>query len=103
MGSFAVFLLLSALFSCVCFAQPVPATQPDQYRNEALVWEHLDTSIRMHSDGTGDFVSSRIHYVGIDFGVGRYQPHTAEEVMSNQDGDCKDKDTLALPTAGRIG
>src|SRR5262249_29620214 len=39
-----------------------------------------------------DFVSSRIHYVGIDFGVGRYQPHTAGEVISNQYGDCKDKD-----------
>ena len=41
-----------------------------------------------------DFVSTRIHYVGIDFGVGRYQPHTAEEVMDHQYGDCKDKDTL---------
>jgi tetratricopeptide (TPR) repeat protein len=40
-----------------------------------------------------DFVS-RTRYIGIDFGVGRYQPHFAEEVMANQYGDCKDKDTL---------
>lgn len=40
------------------------------------------------------FVSSTVRYVGIDFGVGRYQPHTAEEVLDNQYGDCKDKDTL---------
>lgn len=40
------------------------------------------------------FVSLRTRYVGIDFGVGRYQPHLAAEVMSNQYGDCKDKDTL---------
>lgn len=40
------------------------------------------------------FVSAHIHYVGIDFGVGRYQPHLAAEVQANQYGDCKDKDTL---------
>jgi tetratricopeptide (TPR) repeat protein len=41
-----------------------------------------------------DFVSAHTRYVGIDFGVGRYQPHAAEEVMAYQYGDCKDKDTL---------
>jgi tetratricopeptide (TPR) repeat protein len=40
------------------------------------------------------FVSTRTRYVGIDFGVGRYQPHFAAEVLANQYGDCKDKDTL---------
>ena len=40
------------------------------------------------------FVSTHIRYVGIDFGVGRYQPHLAAEVQANQYGDCKDKDTL---------
>lgn len=40
------------------------------------------------------FVSTHIRYVGIDFGVGRYQPHLAAEVLINQYGDCKDKDTL---------
>jgi len=41
-----------------------------------------------------DFVSTRTRYIGIDFGVGRYQPHAASEVLANQYGDCKDKDTL---------
>lgn len=41
-----------------------------------------------------DFVSLKTRYVGIDFGVGRYQPHTADEVMDHEYGDCKDKDTL---------
>jgi predicted Zn-dependent protease len=41
-----------------------------------------------------NFVSTRIHYVGIDFGIGRLQPHAAEEVLAYQYGDCKDKDTL---------
>jgi tetratricopeptide (TPR) repeat protein len=40
------------------------------------------------------FVATRIRYVGIDFGVGRYQPHAASEVLATQYGDCKDKDTL---------
>jgi tetratricopeptide (TPR) repeat protein/transglutaminase-like putative cysteine protease len=40
------------------------------------------------------FVSTRTRYVGIDFGIGRYQPHPAAEVLANNYGDCKDKDTL---------
>ena len=40
------------------------------------------------------FVSTHIRYIGIDFGIGRYQPHLAAEVLANQYGDCKDKDTL---------
>ena len=41
-----------------------------------------------------NYVSSQIHYVGVDLGVGRYQPHPATEVLDNQYGDCKDKHTL---------
>ncbi len=40
------------------------------------------------------YVSSQIRYIGVDFGIGRLQPHTAAEVFSNQYGDCKDKYTL---------
>lgn len=40
------------------------------------------------------FVATRIRYIGVDFGIGRYQPHSAAEVLANQFGDCKDKDTL---------
>jgi len=39
-------------------------------------------------------VAMMIHYVALDFGIGRYQPHTADEVLSNEYGDCKDKHTL---------
>ena len=41
-----------------------------------------------------NFVSLHIHYVGLSFGIGRYQPHAAEDVLSNEYGDCKDKYTL---------
>jgi transglutaminase-like putative cysteine protease len=39
-------------------------------------------------------VSLHVHYVGLSFGIGRYQPHAAEEVLSNEYGDCKDQQTL---------
>jgi tetratricopeptide (TPR) repeat protein len=40
------------------------------------------------------YVSTEFRYIGIAFGIGRYQPHAAAEVLSNQYGDCKDKHTL---------
>jgi hypothetical protein len=39
-------------------------------------------------------VALHTHYVGLDFGIGRYQPHEADDVLSNEYGDCKDKHTL---------
>lgn len=50
-----------------------------------------------------DYVSTQVRYIGVAFGIGRYQPHAAETVMDNQYGDCKDKHTLLaalLQTAG---
>lgn len=38
-----------------------------------------------------DYVSSRFRYIGISFGIGRYQPHAAGDVFQNGYGDCKDK------------
>ena len=40
------------------------------------------------------YVATQIRYIGVAFGVGRYQPHPAAEVLRNQYGDCKDKHTL---------
>ncbi|MBI3404455.1 MAG: DUF3857 domain-containing protein [Acidobacteria bacterium] len=40
------------------------------------------------------FVAGNFRYVSLSFGVGRYQPHAASEVLANQYGDCKDKHTL---------
>src|SRR5277367_2350373 len=39
-------------------------------------------------------VARNIRYVSLSFGVGRYQPHAASEVLANRYGDCKDKTTL---------
>jgi tetratricopeptide (TPR) repeat protein/transglutaminase-like putative cysteine protease len=40
------------------------------------------------------FVALNFHYIGLDFGIGRYQPHSADDVLGNGYGDCKDKHTL---------
>ena len=40
------------------------------------------------------FVSTQYRYIGVAFGIGRYQPHSADDVLSNSYGDCKDKHTL---------
>src|SRR6185312_11234634 len=40
------------------------------------------------------FVSLNFRYIGLDFGIGRYQPHAADDVLANKYGDCKDKHTL---------
>jgi len=41
-----------------------------------------------------EFVSTRFHYISLSFGMGRYQPHSSDEVFGNEYGDCKDKHTL---------
>lgn len=80
----------------------------DWYRSLALVQANPGDALKARADDlTRDaktpeeqmqalynFVSARTRYVGIDFGIGRYQPHSAAEVLANQYGDCKDKDTL---------
>ena len=41
-----------------------------------------------------DFVARNVRYVSISLGIGRYQPHSASDVLQNGHGDCKDKHTL---------
>jgi len=50
-----------------------------------------------------DFVSRKIRYVAIEIGDGGFRPHSAEEVLSNRYGDCKDKAVLLIAMLDRIG
>ncbi|GAC1666706.1 MAG: hypothetical protein NVS9B4_22460 [Candidatus Acidiferrum sp.] len=50
-----------------------------------------------------NFVSTRYRYIGIAFGVGLYQPHSAADVLQNQYGDCKDKHTLLASMLSAVG
>lgn len=49
------------------------------------------------------FVSRNIRYVSLSFGLGRFQPHAAAEVLKNEYGDCKDKATLLGAMLGAEG
>jgi tetratricopeptide (TPR) repeat protein/transglutaminase-like putative cysteine protease len=50
-----------------------------------------------------NYVSLRFHYIGLDFGIGRFQPHPADEVLGNEYGDCKDKHTLLAALLLAVG
>lgn len=41
-----------------------------------------------------DYVAKNFRYISLSLGMGRYQPHAAVDVLHNQYGDCKDKNTL---------
>ena len=41
-----------------------------------------------------DYVAAHFRYISLSFGVGRYQPHSATDILRNEYGDCKDKHTL---------
>jgi tetratricopeptide (TPR) repeat protein len=49
------------------------------------------------------FVSTHFRYIGVDLGVGRYQPHAAADILANRYGDCKDKHTLFAALLNSIG
>ena len=49
------------------------------------------------------YVATQIRYIGVAFGIGRYQPHRASQVLENQYGDCKDKHTLLAAMLNALG
>lgn len=49
------------------------------------------------------YVGTQFRYVGLAFGIGRYQPHAASDVLANGYGDCKDKHTLLAALANAVG
>ncbi len=50
-----------------------------------------------------NFVVSDVRYVGLEFGIGGYLPHKAEECLAASYGDCKDKGTLLITMLREIG
>ena len=43
-----------------------------------------------------EYVQKNVRYIGAHVNRGGYQPHTAEEVLNNAYGDCKDQTTLIV-------
>jgi tetratricopeptide (TPR) repeat protein len=50
-----------------------------------------------------DYVAKNFRYVSLSLGQGRYQPHSAADIMVNQYGDCKDKHTLLAAMLAATG
>ena len=50
-----------------------------------------------------NYTATQIRYIGVALGQGRYQPHLASEVLTNQYGDCKDKATLLASLLSAAG
>ncbi len=49
------------------------------------------------------FLQQDIRYVGIELGIGGWQPHPAADVFMHRYGDCKDKETLMGSMLREIG
>ena len=50
-----------------------------------------------------EYVAKNFRYVSLSLGQGRYQPHSAADIMVNQYGDCKDKHTLLAAMLASTG
>ena len=49
------------------------------------------------------WVEDKIRYVGLEFGAGAYEPHSAKDVFDNRYGDCKDQATLLVTMLSAAG
>lgn len=50
-----------------------------------------------------DYMQKNVRYIGAHVNRGGYQPHTAEEVLQNAYGDCKDQTTLIVALLNEAG
>lgn len=50
-----------------------------------------------------DYVARNFRYISLSFGVGRYQPHAAGDILGHEYGDCKDKHTLLASLLDSVG
>ena len=80
----------------------MPAIAFDRFYRYAELTAGLSTDLEK-LDALYEYVATNFRYVSLSFGVGRYQPHAAAEVLHNQYGDCKDKHTLLASLSDSIG
>lgn len=50
-----------------------------------------------------DYMQKNVRYIGAHVNRGGYQPHTAQEVLQNAYGDCKDQTTLIVALLNEAG
>lgn len=91
---------VGAWFNALAAPQAVPAAD---VRAKALELTSGAKTDQEKIQALYNFVSMKYRYIGIDFGIGRYQPHAASDVMANDYGDCKDKHTLFTALLAAVG
>lgn len=62
-----------------------------------------ETNVTQKMATLAKFVQNDIRYVGIQLGIGGWQPHPAADIFSHRFGDCKDKVTLLSTMLKEIG
>ena len=77
------------------------ASDPIRQKVAALVAGKTSRLQKMQA--IADFMQHDIRYVGIELGIGGWQPHTAPDVFQHKYGDCKDKATLMRTMLHEIG
>jgi hypothetical protein len=79
------------------------AAVTDTIRAQAMKVTAGLTGEREKARALYDWVSRNIRYVDIVLGSGGYIPHSADEVLSNEYGDCKDHTVLLQALLAAVG
>jgi hypothetical protein len=82
-------------------APQTTATSEISAKAQELVSKESDFTARVEK--VAEFLQREIRYVGIEIGIGGYQPHPAAAVFHNRYGDCKDKATLLIAMLNSVG
>jgi len=69
------------------------APSPEVRTKAEELTKGLNTDLE-RTEALYDYVAKNFRYVSLSLGLGRYQPHSASDVLHDQYGDCKDKHTL---------
>jgi len=77
------------------------ATPEIAAKAQALVAGETDFTAKIQT--LADYLQRKIRYVGIEIGIGGWQPHAASDVFHYQYGDCKDKATLLRAMLESVG
>lgn len=77
------------------------STAPIKQEVNSLIASDKDSLAKMQA--VAEFIQREIRYVGIELGIGGWQPHSAADVFTNRYGDCKDKATLTIAMLRSFG
>jgi tetratricopeptide (TPR) repeat protein len=61
------------------------------------------SDVRGRVRGVYDYVVTKTHYVGIEFGIQGFKPHRVDQILSRLWGDCKDKASLMHAMLDHLG